>query len=37
MTWDRWQLAFTNVWRSDEFEEQGRHDQFGSLTLSTWL
>lgn len=37
LTWDRWQLAFTNVWRSDEFEEQGRHDQFGSLMLSTWL
>lgn len=37
LTWNRWQLAFTNVWRSDEFEEQDRHDQFGSLTLSTWL
>jgi len=37
LTWDRWQVAFTYVWRSDEFEEQDGFDQFGSLTLSTWL
>jgi len=37
LTWDRWQLAYTYVWRSDEFEEQDSSDQFGSLTLSTWL
>jgi len=37
LTWNRWQLAYTYVWRSDEFEEQGSFDQFGSLTLSAWL
>lgn len=37
MMWDRWQLSFANVWRSREFEEQNGHDQFGSLSISTWL
>ena len=34
LIWNRWQLAFANVWRSREFEGQREHDQFGSLTLS---
>lgn len=34
---DRWQLAFTSVWRSHEFEAQDESDHFGSITLSTWL
>ncbi len=37
LTWSRWQLAFATVWRTHEFEGQDEHDQFGSLTLSTWL
>lgn len=37
MLWDRWQLSFANVWRSHEFKTQQEHDQFGSVTLSTWL
>ncbi|GAB2794906.1 lipid A deacylase LpxR family protein [Halomonas shantousis] len=37
LTWDQWQLAYTTVWRTHEFETQREHDQFGSLTLSTWL
>ncbi|WJN61678.1 lipid A deacylase LpxR family protein [Pseudomonas sp. SO81] len=37
MLWDRWQLSFANVWRSREFETQREHDQFGSISLSTWL
>ena len=37
LTWSRWQLAFASVWRSREFEGQQEHDQFGSITLSTWL
>lgn len=37
LSWQRWQLAFVNVWRTHEFETQGESDQFGSLTLSTWL
>ncbi|MCQ4323387.1 DUF2219 domain-containing protein [Stutzerimonas stutzeri] len=37
LTWDRWQLAFASVWRTHEFEGQQEHDQFGSITLSTWL
>lgn len=35
--WDRWQLSLTNVWRSNEFKTQQEHDQFGAITLSTWL
>ncbi|MGO2414740.1 MAG: hypothetical protein ACTH7H_03160 [Cobetia crustatorum] len=30
-------MAFVNVWRTHEFETQRESDQFGSLTLSTWL
>lgn len=37
LSWQRWQLAFVNVWRTHEFETQRESDQFGSLTLSTWL
>lgn len=37
VTWDDWQLAYTTVWRTREFEEQHSGDQFGSITLSTWL
>lgn len=37
VSWDRWQLALTNVWRTREFESQDYSDQFGSITLSTWL
>ncbi|MCW3148950.1 lipid A deacylase LpxR family protein [Stutzerimonas stutzeri] len=37
LTWTRWQLAFASVWRTHEFEGQQKHDQFGSITLSTWL
>ncbi|MYL24311.1 DUF2219 family protein [Halomonas alkaliantarctica] len=35
--WDRWRVAYTHVWRSDEFTWQKRHGKFGSLTLSTWF
>ena len=37
LSWSRWQLAFASVWRTREFEGQQEHDQFGSITLSTWL
>lgn len=37
LTWSRWQLAFASIWRTREFESQQEHDQFGSITLSTWL
>lgn len=37
LSWQRWQLAFVNVWRTHEFETQQESDQFGSITLSTWL
>lgn len=36
-SWDQWQLAFTSVWRTHEFEQQEGADTFGSVTLSTWL
>ncbi|GHB27749.1 lipid A deacylase LpxR family protein [Salinicola rhizosphaerae] len=36
-SWDRWQLTFSTVWRTHEFEEQDDSDQFGSITVSTWL
>ncbi|WP_253272910.1 lipid A-modifier LpxR family protein [Halomonas sp. PR-M31] len=36
-SWDRFQVALTNVWRTREFESQDEADQFGSITLSTWL
>ncbi|HBC35224.1 MAG TPA: DUF2219 domain-containing protein, partial [Marinobacter adhaerens] len=37
LTWDRWQIAYTYLWRSEEFEEKDGVDQFGSIVLSTWL
>ncbi|SFU41235.1 lipid A deacylase LpxR family protein [Halomonas korlensis] len=36
-TWNQWQLTYTYAWRTDEFKEQARHDQFGSLSLSLWF
>ncbi|WP_346797317.1 lipid A deacylase LpxR family protein [Halomonas sp. Bachu 37] len=33
-TWEQWQLAYTAVWRTKEFDTQKEHDKFGSLTLS---
>ncbi|MCX2524666.1 lipid A deacylase LpxR family protein [Larsenimonas rhizosphaerae] len=33
----RWNLAFTSVWRTHEFEQQHRSDRFGSVILSTSL
>lgn len=37
LTWDQWQVSFASVWRTKEFRGQDRHDQFGSLSLSTWF
>lgn len=37
LIWHRWQVSFTNVWRSREFKSQEKHDQFGSINVSTWL
>jgi len=37
LTWNSWQLAFASVWRTREFNGQDEHDQFGSLTVSTWF
>lgn len=37
LSWNRWQLSYSSVWRTREFEEQNSSDQFGSVTLSTWL
>ncbi|MCL7743567.1 lipid A deacylase LpxR family protein [Guyparkeria hydrothermalis] len=37
VNWDRWQLAYTMVWRTKEFETQNTRDRFGSLTLSMWI
>ena len=37
LSWNRWQLTYSSVWRTHEFEEQDSGDQFGSITLSTWL
>ncbi|MCM2972833.1 lipid A deacylase LpxR family protein [Larsenimonas suaedae] len=37
LTYDRWSVAFTAVWRTHEFEAQDDSDKFGSLTISTWL
>lgn len=37
LTWNSWQLAFASVWRTREFRGQDEHDQFGSLTVSTWF
>lgn len=37
LTWSSWQVAFASVWRTREFNGQDKHDQFGSLTVSTWF
>ncbi|HSX70511.1 MAG TPA: lipid A deacylase LpxR family protein [Pseudomonas sp.] len=37
LMWDRWQLTFSNVWRSREFHGQDKPDQFGSISLATSL
>ncbi|MFD1207419.1 MULTISPECIES: lipid A deacylase LpxR family protein [Modicisalibacter] len=37
ISWDNWQIAFTSVWRTREFESQDSADHFGSITLSKWL
>lgn len=37
LSWDRWQVSYSAVWRTHEFDEQDDGDQFGSITLSTWL
>ena len=37
LTWNSWQVAFASVWRTREFNGQDKHDQFGSLTVSTWF
>lgn len=37
LTWDQWQVSFASVWRTKEFRGQDEHDQFGSLSLSTWF
>ncbi len=37
LTWDRWQLTYTYLLRSEEFEEQDDLDHFGSLMLSFWF
>lgn len=37
LSWNRWQLTYSSAWRTHEFESQDDGDQFGSITLSTWL
>lgn len=37
LMWDRWQLSAANIWRTREFKGQNEPDQFGLLSLSTWL
>lgn len=37
LSWGRWLLTYSAVWRTHEFESQDESDQFGSITLSTWL
>ncbi|WFF42444.1 lipid A deacylase LpxR family protein [Salinicola endophyticus] len=37
LSWNRWQLSYSSVWRTKEFDEQDSGDRFGSVTLSTWL
>lgn len=34
LTWGRVRLSFSNIFRSDEFEEQGASSEFGSISLS---
>ncbi|HZJ82149.1 MAG TPA: lipid A deacylase LpxR family protein [Guyparkeria sp.] len=35
--WDRWQMTYTMIWRSEEFSQQEHPDRFGSLSLSLRL
>ncbi|MFO7582583.1 lipid A deacylase LpxR family protein [Guyparkeria sp.] len=37
VNWDRFQLAYTVVWRTKEFSSQANKDRFGSFTLSMWM
>ncbi len=37
VNWERYQFAYTVVWRSKEFSTQTGSDYFGSLTVSMWL
>ena len=34
LTWGRYRLSFSNIFRSDEFEEQHDSSEFGSISLS---
>ena len=34
MGFDNWRLALTNIFRSEEFEEQDEPDEFGSVSIS---
>lgn len=34
LTWDRFRLAYTHVFRSEEFENQGGEDAFGAVSLT---
>ncbi|QTF94221.1 lipid A deacylase LpxR family protein [Halomonas sp. BM-2019] len=33
----RWQLAYSQAWRSDEFKGQEGHHRFGTISLSRWF
>ncbi|WP_239495260.1 lipid A deacylase LpxR family protein [Salinicola halophilus] len=37
LSWDRWQVTYSALWRTREFDGQDNADRFGSVTLSTWL
>lgn len=37
VNWDRFQLAYTIAWRTEEFSSQTHTDRFGSFTLSMWM
>ncbi|MFP4639725.1 MAG: lipid A deacylase LpxR family protein [Guyparkeria sp.] len=37
VNWDRFQFAYTVVWRTKEFSTQNHNDHFGSFTLSMWM
>ncbi|WP_223161008.1 lipid A deacylase LpxR family protein [Salinicola aestuarinus] len=37
LSWNRWQITYSALWRTHEFDGQETADRFGSLTLSTWL
>ncbi len=34
LTWDRFRLSFSNIFRSDEFKGQNKSSEFGAVTLS---